>query len=194
MASPAGRTEPEVDDLGWPKPERVGAGAVAVRDEDDPEAVGVGIGQPRDDRGDGLRRDERQVDGEDEDRLRATRDDVRAGLGETLVESPAPLAQGPGADPGRTGQDIAVRADHQHVIEPVDGQGGRHGPFEEVLDEVQSFLGIERASQPGLGALERPDRDDGRDPHDPLAKSSTLRASRARPGWSPMIVSVTRVR
>ncbi len=52
-------------------------------------AFGVGrrIGQRRQDGGDGVRRHERQVDRQHEDRLRATRDDVIAGFGEAGVEA-----------------------------------------------------------------------------------------------------------
>ena len=61
-------------------------------------------------------------------------------------------------------QDLAVGADDQDVVEPVDGQGGHHGPCQEPLDEVVPLLGVERLAEPRLGALERADRDDRRDP------------------------------
>ena len=151
---------------------------------------------------DGLGRDERQVDRQDEDRLRAAGDDVGPCLGEARVEAAGSLAKGPGADLGCAGQDLGVGADDQDVVEPIDGQGGGDGPCQEALDEVMPLLRIERPAEPRLGALEGADRDDRRDPHRGVpgapaatpANSRTSRASRARPGWSPMTVSTTSVR
>ena len=98
---------------------------------------------------------------------------------------------------GRAPQDLAVGADDQDVIEPVDGQGGHHGPCQEPLDEIVPLLRIERLAEPRLGAVERADRDDRRDPRPSAGRAAnprTVRARRARPSWSAMIVSVTSVR
>ncbi len=114
---------------------------------------------------DGLGGDERQVDRQDQDRLRAAGDDVGSCLGEARVEAAGSLAKGPGAELGCAGQDLGVGADDQDVVEPIDGQGGRDGPCQEALDEVMPLLGIERLAEPRLGALEGADRDDRRDPH-----------------------------
>ena len=126
---------------------------------------GVGLGQWLEQRRDRLCGHEREVDGEHEDGLGAAGDHVGSCLGEAGVEALGPLAEGPGADLGRLGQDLGVGADHQDVVEPGDGQGARDGPCQEILDEVMPLLGIERVREPGLGALERADGDDRGDPH-----------------------------
>ena len=144
--------------------------------------VGAAVGEWRDQGRHRLGRDEREVDRQHEDRLRAARDDVRASLGEPGVEAAGPLAEGPGAHRGRAAEDFAIGADHQHVVEAIDGQGGHNGPCQEAIDEILPLLRVERPAEPRLGALERADRDDRRDPgHDRLAKSRTVSASRARP-------------
>ena len=83
----------------------------------------------------------------------------------------------------RTLEDVAIGADHQHIVEAIDGQGGQHGPGQEPLGEILAFLGVKRPTETRLGALERPDRDDRRHPcHEGDPNASTARARRARPG------------
>ena len=85
---------------------------------------------------------------------------------------------------GRTSRSGLIDED---VVEPIDGQGGRHGPARRPIDEVLPLLGVERPPEPRLGALERADRDDRRDRrrgHATPANSRTSRARRARPAWS----------
>ncbi len=176
--------------------------AVAVGDDDDERAVGVGfVGERHGDRLDRLGRDQRQVDRDDQDGRRPAGDHVGPCLAQPVIEPVRALAQGPCADRRRVPQDLAIRADHQHVPEAGHGQGGHHGPCQQPLDQIPPFLGVEHLAEPRLGALERADRDDRRDPAHGVpagvaatAKSRTDRASRARPSWSAMIVSVTSVR
>ena len=201
-ASAAG-PEREIDDLGRPEREGVGAGAVSVGDEDDVTGgvvVRARVDEWLEQSRDGLGGHEREVDREHEDRLGAAGDHVGACLGEAGIEALGPLAEGPGADLGRLGQHLGVGADDQDVVEPGDGQGARDGPCQQVLDEVMPLLGVERVGEPGLGALEGADWDDHGDPHGrapagsgnvpagssrvgaSAANSSTSPARRARPG------------
>ena len=133
-------------------------------------------------------RQEGQVDRQDHDGIRAAGDDVGPCIAEAGVEAARSLAQGPCAEVGRAGEDLAVGAHDQDVGESIGGKGGHHGPCQEPLDEVLPLLGIELLAEPGLGALERADRDDRRDPGSGhraagrrRANSSTSCASRARP-------------
>ena len=145
--------------------------------------VGPFVTSEVDDGVDGPDSHERQVDRHDQDGLRATRDDVVTRLEESGVEAGRALAQGASPEIGREVQDLAVRADDHDVGEPVHGQGGHHGPPQEARHEVVPLLGIQRAGEPGLGALERPDRDDRGDARHQQAR---IRAGHASDGTDPL--------
>ena len=105
--------------------------------------------------------------------------DVGSCLGEAGVEA----AWSAGGGSGRRSRLRLVRTSgsgliDQDVVEPGDGQGALDGPCQEILDEVMPLLGIERVREPGLGALERADRDDRGDPH--RARAGGRAASRRR--------------
>ena len=136
---------------------------------------------------------QRQVDRQDHQGVGAAGDDIGPCVAETGVEAARALAEGPCPEVGGAGEDVAIGAHDQHVREPIDGQGGHHGPCQEALDEVLPLLGVELLAEARLGALERADRDDRRDPRH-RANPRTSRATRARPARSAMIVSVTSVR
>ena len=198
MGEPAPRSEREVDDLGRSEAECVRAGAVAVGDEHDVRGSGY-VRERFEERGHRLRGDEREVDREDEDGLRATGDDVGPCLGEARIETVGPLAERPGADLGCAGQDLGVGADDEDVVEPIDGQGGPDGPCQEALDEVMPLLGVERPPSRVLAPSRVPTGMIaailiGRARAPTPRELQDVARSRARPAWSPMTVSMTRVR
>ena len=124
--------------------------AVAVGDEDD-DAVG-GRSSGVDDGLDRLGRHEREVDRQDEDGRGAAGDDVVAGLGQPAVEAAGPLAEGPRAELGGTGQDVAVGLITRTSASRSTASAAATVRAEEPLDEVVALLGVERFAEPRLGA------------------------------------------
>ena len=145
MGAPAARPEREVDDVGRAERERVGAGAVAVGDEDD--VCGASAASVE-------RLEERR------DRLGVTNG---RSIGSTRIASAPPATTSARASARPALRPVVrwrrVRAPisaarartsrsgliDQDVVEPVDGQGGHDGPCQEALDEILPLLGVERA-------------------------------------------------
>ena len=102
-----------------------------------------------------------QVDREDEDGRRAGGDRLVARLAETVVEAAAPLAQRSGAGcqgeladrRRRASRRASRRCPGVATVAPDRGVG-------EAGDEVAPLLRVEDRAEPGLRAVEAPDRDD----------------------------------
>ena len=91
---------------------------------------------------------ERQVDRDDQDGRRPAGDHVGPCLAQAVIEPVRALEQGPCTDRRCVPQDLAIRADHQHVPEAGHVQGGHHGPCQEPLDQIPPFLGVEHLAEP----------------------------------------------
>ena len=95
----------------------------------------------------GGRRDERQVDRHDHDRVRASGDRVVAGLADAPVEALAALEER--SCPGRRGpgEHLAIRADDERLVDRVRVEGGPDGPLKHVDRELPALLRVERATE-----------------------------------------------
>ena len=130
-----------------------------------------------------LRRDMRDVDREDQDRVGIRGDRFVAGFAETVVQAAAPLSHRSRALPKGELANLVVGGDDDRLVDAGGGHGGADRAARQAEREVASLFRIEDGAEARLRAVDRADRDD-RDDHEIAtvpANRRTSPASLARP-------------